>query len=161
MSGLIQQGKHPAKADPTSYELGEDQNGKPFAFLSFDIVDGPDKGRTIGGYFYLTDAAKDYSIERLRNAGATFPGGDIFDPAGIGSSDCQIVVEHDEHNGKTSAKIKFVNKRGGGGVKAENKLSDGGKQRFRDTFKADLLATGSKAKGPEAQLKIDDGDIPF
>lgn len=161
MSGLIQQGKHPARADKTSYELGEDQNGKPFAFLSFDIIDGPDKGRTIGGYFYLTDAAKDYSIEKLRNAGASFPGGDIFANDGIGDSDCQIVVEHEEYNGKTSAKIKFVNKRGGGGVKAENKLSDGGKQRFRDMFKADLLATGSKPKSAEGPPKIDDSDAPF
>jgi len=157
VSNLIQVGKHKARAMKDSYEAGIDDSGKDYAYLGFEITDGPDKGRAIGRYFYLTEAATPYSIESLRCTGATFPGGDITDPDGIGDVECQIVIEHDEYQGKTRAKIKYVNKLGGGGIKPEHKLDDSTKRSFRDRFKAQLLATGSKPKSNA----IDEEDIPI
>lgn len=155
MSNLIQVGKHKARAMKDSYEAGIDDSGKDYAYLGFEITDGPDKGRAIGRYFYFTDAAKLFSIESLRNTGATFPGGDITDPEGIGDVECLIVIEHETWEGKTRAKIKYVNKFGG--IKAEHKLDDSAKRSFRDRLKADLLATGSK---PKANA-ISEDDIPI
>lgn len=157
MSNLIQVGKHKARAMKDSYEAGIDDSGKDYAYLGFEITDGPDKGRAIGRYFYLTEAAMPYSIKSLRHTGATFPDGNIHDPEGIGDVEVQIVIEHDEYQGKVRAKIKYVNELGSGGVKPEHKLDESMKRSFRDRFKAQLLATGSK---PKANA-IAEEDIPI
>lgn len=141
---LIQVGKHRARAMKDSYEVGIDDTGKDYAYLGFEITDGVDKGSRIGRYFYFTDAAKLYSIESLRKAGAEFPGGNIDDPEGLGDVECELVIEHDEYQGKVRAKVKYVN--GLSGIKAEHRLDESAKRSFRDRMKADLLATGSKPK---------------
>lgn len=64
---------------------------------------------SIVGYFSFSDAAVEYTIEKIRNMG--FQGDDLDALNGdclIGNK-CSIVVDHEEYNGQMKAKVKFVN----------------------------------------------------
>lgn len=64
----------------------------------------------ITGYFYLTNDAAEHTIKKIRAMG--FQGSDLRDLAdgqALYKNLCQIVVEHDEYQGKIYPKVGFVN----------------------------------------------------
>lgn len=68
----------------------------------------------ITGWFYLTDKTVEYTIEKLRAMG--WEGDDFRElnqqPAVLAGHKCVITVSHESYEGKTRAKVNFVNPEG-------------------------------------------------
>lgn len=165
---LIDEGKYRAKAK--SAEFGENKNGTPFVMLTFEVSDGNEwAGTQVSDRFYLSDAAAARTIEGMRYAGCVFPGADITNTEGLGSCECEIVIEHEDgDNGRTYYRIKWINSLGfGRGVGSEERLDGGRKKAFASKLRGLVLATQPKGKSmpaddrPEGNPGINDSDIPF
>jgi len=170
---MIPEGKYRACAQGA--EFGTNDNGNDFCMVNFKISEGELTGETISAWLYFsTDKNTERSIESLRYCGCTFPGNDITNTEGIGSREVELVVEHETWEGKTRAKVKWINS-GGAGVKAEQKMNAGAKKNFAQRMKAKLVAGGNSApaSNPAADRvrsavndtfggpKLSNDDIPF
>lgn len=83
--------------------------------VTFRLLEGPDEGRDITAYLALTDARLPYTVKELRLMGWK---DDLNDLLTIQGSFVDLVLEHEQYNGKTQTKVKFINAPGTGGVKA-------------------------------------------
>jgi len=112
---MIPKGKHRAFA--TKGEFGKSKHkGTDFVAVEFEIMgDSPHKGEHITWWGYFTEATQGRVVESLQHAGCTFPNDEITDLEGLGSTEVEIVVEHETYEGKTRAKVQWVNEMGGGG----------------------------------------------
>jgi hypothetical protein len=63
----MEKGRYSARA--VSWQLGEAGTGTPQVGIEFRIEDGDQKGERISGYFALSDAAAEYTLQKLRNCG--------------------------------------------------------------------------------------------
>lgn len=140
---MIPEGKYKARA--TECVFNQDDKGRPQAIIRFDILDGEAAGDTITTYRYFNGGAADFSIKALDAIGCRMEGGDVTDIEGMGV-ECELVIEHEEYNGKWSAKVKYINKLRGPLV--EN-MDATAKKSFAESMKAQVLAIreGSKSKG--------------
>jgi hypothetical protein len=104
--------------------LSTTSRGTPQVAVRLRLVDPP--GQTITWYGFLTDAAIDRTVESLRHMG--WQGTDVRDflaerplPEGF-DQEVEIVVEHEEYEGKTQARVKWINS--GGGLAVKNALTE-------------------------------------
>jgi hypothetical protein len=108
MSYVDQAGNYRAKVtqEPT---LCRSSNGTEQIAIQFMVVDGgPQNGRTIMAYKFLTEAAIKYTVETLRTLG--WQGDDLSDLRTVGSAgEVEIVVHEDMYNEKVYLKVAFVN----------------------------------------------------
>lgn len=125
----------------------------------FTLKDGPDKGKQITAYLYLTEKTKARTCESLMHCGWT--GADFNALPGFGTKDVYLVIEHDTYEGKTNAKVKWVNSATRtAGVKEEDRMSEKQKKGFAAEMEA--LARAAKAEAPkDATLKDADGEDVF
>lgn len=96
------------KAKAIRAELGESQNGTPFAAVTFRLEDHDD---TIVWYGYITDKTTERTLRSLRIAG--WIGNDLRTIEGDGSALREVVdlvIQDDEYNGKVRSKVQWVNK---------------------------------------------------
>ncbi len=109
---MIEKGTYPAKAW-SQVKFGKNANNKPFVRVKFEIKD---HGSILWDGF-LTDEAAERTLEQLENCGWN---GKKLDSAleGMGTKAVELVVDHEEFEGKTYARVKWVN-RPGGNVKNE------------------------------------------
>ncbi len=148
MSDLIPAGRYPAKS--IDAQLGEAKSGNEQIGVCFQIQgDGVCSGRMLTGFFSFSDNAVDYTMEKLRNAG--WQGDDLSDLSSLCPSEveCSIVVQHEDYEGKTNAKIAFVNKPDG--VKMAAPLDDAKKRSLAARMKAKAIA--SRQGQPSAPSK--------
>lgn len=147
MADLIPQGYYRAVAVPVHtddgevwVQFGETKDGSPQVAVQFAILDGPHAGRRCTWFGFFTEKSIKRTIESLRFCG--FKGDDLaklpFQPI---SQEVSITVEHNEWDGKTSARVAWVNAPGGGGVKLEKPMS-----------KDQLRLFGAKLKGHVKQV---------
>lgn len=149
---MIPEGKYQAKA--TGGEFGV-KNDKDFCAVNFEITEGELMGETITAWLYFsTDKNTERSIESLRYCGCTFPGNDITNLAGLGSRECQIVIAHETFEGKTRAKVQWVNSGGVGGMKSEDRMNPGQRKSFAERMKATLVASGKSGGEPSAADRV-------
>lgn len=163
MSNLINPGKHRARC--RSVQLGFSNGGKEQAAVEFDLIDpnDPDNGRSITSYMFFHGGALEYTIANLRTLGwsgndpATLPDDCA---AGKLGNEVDLVVVHDVYNGKTSAKIKFINRIGAGMKRPMDEAQ-------RREFGAGLRNRIAEMNVPAASGTFDDApppgddDIPF
>ena len=108
---LIPAGNYKAVATQTDgayAQIGMSTNGNQQVLINFEIIDGPMAGRRIPWWGFLTDKAWNRTVEALRYCG--FKGDDLY----LLSSqqldqEVELVVEHSEYQGKTNARVKWVN----------------------------------------------------
>lgn len=105
---MIQPGKYRAYAKGAKFDKTK-AKGTDYVAVEFEIMEGPHKGETITWYGYFTEATQGRTVESLQHAGCTFPGDDVTDLEGLGTTEVQIVVNHEEYQGKTSARVQWVN----------------------------------------------------
>lgn len=93
----------------------------PYIGLPLEVDEGPDEGKHITHYMYLSDAAFDYSIEALAEAFGF--DGDLNALANgevsFEGERCSITTEMEEFEGKMSCKVKWLNhvdRVGGNGI---------------------------------------------
>jgi len=104
---MIESGKHIARAvrgDLTT----KGSRGTPVVVVSFRT----EAGESVNWDGWLTPAAVDRTFEGLRLCG--WQSDDVRDLSGIDTNDVEIVVEHEDYNGQTYPRVKWVNALGGG-----------------------------------------------
>jgi hypothetical protein len=174
---MIAVGKYRARC--TSHEHGKSATkGTRFIRLHFEILSEGHEGETIYWDGWITEKTIERFSEALEACG--WDCGSFADVRGLGSIDCQIEVEHETNpeNGKVYAKVKWVNKLGGGGkIKEEHLLPKNEKANLDQEFKAALIERRQNraANPPKAATSRpasaaseddfgpipDDSDIPF
>lgn len=83
--------------------------------VTLEIQDGPDKGQKITWRGYLTEGTWERTVQSLRYMGWT--GDDLANISALPTA-VDIVIDHETYNGKTRAKVQWVNKQGGTGIKS-------------------------------------------
>ncbi len=107
---MLEEGRYKAKAIEAA--LGVAGTGTEQVGVAFEITEGPAKGYEITWYGHFTPKALERTLESLRYCG--WEGDDITDLRGIGKSEVQLVIEHEEKNdGTMQARVKWVNRSGG------------------------------------------------
>jgi hypothetical protein len=118
---MLNEGNYRGK--PIRAALGLTSTGKEQIGVQFDFVEPA--GTRLTWYGFFTDAAMDRTIESLRHCGwkgddlSVFAEGQPL-PEGF-DQEVELVVKHEEYQGKVSARIAFIN--GGGGLAMKEALS--------------------------------------
>lgn len=135
---------------PVSIQWGPGSEKSPFtAAVTFEVLSGPYAGQRITAFLYFGEKSAPHSMKGLRAAGFT---GDDIDKFSDQNPDieCQIVVGHETYQGKTRAKVLWINQAGGGGFVFEKQLSPSELRKFSAQFKGALKSvpavTGKKAE---------------
>lgn len=135
---------------PVHVQWGPATANSPFVgAVSFEVLNGPQAGQKISAFLYFGEKSAVRSMESLRACGFT---GDDIDKFSDQAPDieCQIVVEHETYEGKTRAKVKWINKAGGGAFSFEKPLAPNELRRFSAQFKGALkqipAVAGKKAE---------------
>lgn len=170
------------RAKAVAWSLGEASTGTPQVGVEFEVQDGDHKGERISGYFALSDAAAEYTLEKLRNCGWT--GSDIGEledkeaSASMASKQVELVCEpedvkkdgqlltNDDGSARLRLRIQFVNR--AGGLAMKKSLSDDSRRALAAKMRAKLAALDARNGGPPAQTAktpVANGgavdDIPF
>lgn len=156
---MIPPGNYRAVATPISTEsgdcwaqFGETKNHNPQVVLNFEIIEGDYAGRRVAWFGYFTEKTSQRTVEALRYCG--FTGDDlaaaVYMPL---DQEVQIVIEHEEYNGKWSAKVAWVNRAGGGGFKLDKPMDKNGLSRFAAQMKSAVrdVAEAPGKKGERGQ----------
>lgn len=114
---MVKAGRYNARV--VSYGVPDVEEGKtPAVALTFRFLeDGQD--RELTWYGYLSSKAVDMTMKALITAG--FRGDNmraLGEPEAFEDKEVSIVVEHETFEGKTRAKVKWINELGGAGFKA-------------------------------------------
>ena len=169
---MLPEGTYPAavvpvrtKSGPLAIQFGPATANSPLtAAVSFEILRGPQAGRTISAFLYFSEKTVERTIESLRYCGFT---GDDLDKFSDQNPDVEveIVVQHDTYQGKTKAKVQWINAPSRGFVLQET-LDTKSMKKFAAQFKVALKAakpvTGTKAVREEpTKGAADDIDTGF
>lgn len=136
-------------------EFGYTQNNAEQIAVLFAILgdDDAETGEHITWFGYFTEKTQQRTLEALRYCGWT--GNDLTDLVGLGGAVVEIVVEQEEYNDKWQAKVKWVNRPGGGAVKLAKPMGDKEKRAFAARFRnmaAGIPAVGATpAKAPASK----------
>lgn len=140
---------------PVWAQFGTSKAGNEQVCLQFEIVRGPESGRKVPwfGSFSETRSEKtkksvaERTIESLRICG--FRGNDLATlPAQELTQEVSITVEHNEWEGKKTARVSWVNEPGGGGVKLANPIGGTELRRFAASMKSKLASIGEVVGKP-------------
>ncbi len=134
------------RATPTCWGLGESKNGTEQFVIEFKLGDG----MKIEAYlFFSTEKNTKRSIQSLRYCGWT--GNDIRDVQDL-DSDVEIVVEHEEYNGKMRAKVLWINALGGN-VSKQVKMAPDKAKAFAEKLRASIAEVDAKDGAPTPKPK--------
>ena len=163
MSELHPEGVFQAKC--CEWALIETKSGAPQVYL---VLEKPDGSRLPAYYGSLSEAALPYTLKALRNCG--WAGSDIMEldhaSCGMDKNIVEAVVMHEEYDGKTRAKVKWLNIPG---AIMATPLSADKKAAFAQQLKANILRLEmDKPKAPTQQRQTEpppghpaNVDIPF
>lgn len=133
----------------TFVQFGESKNGNPQVVVNFEILEGEQAGRRIAWFGYFTEKTAPRTVESLRYCG--FVGNDLA--AAVTQQldqEVQIVVGHEDYQGKTSAKVQWVNRGGGDGYRLEKSMDRNALRQFAAQMKGAVMSApevaGKKAE---------------
>jgi hypothetical protein len=145
---VIEEGTYRAKSRRA--QLGMTGTGKEQVGIEWLLLDGTDR-RITSYHYFSSDKAIEISMEALRNAG--FRGMDLSDLSSLTdredtpTPECELVIVHEEYNGKTSAKVRFVN--AGGGLAMANPLDQSQAKAFAARMRGAIAAFDSERGKPQ------------
>jgi hypothetical protein len=137
---------------PVSCQFGESgTKHTPMVLVRFEILRGPQAGQTIGWYGYFPETNEEVGERTIRSLRACGFRADTFAamPAEQVAQECQIVVEHEEYEGKRRAKVQWVNAVAAG-LKVESQMDPSKLRLFSARFEKTLKRIGPMG-GPEAR----------
>lgn len=145
---MIEPGKYRARAREWAFGLAK--SGNEQIGVEFDLLDRPGERMTWFGSF--APKALEFTLKALRACGWT--GSDLAEldanMGGLEQNEVVLVVEHEEYQGKVSARVRWVN--AGGGVGMSNPLDQGGLKSFAARMRAQIVALDpGSAKKPAAR----------
>src|SRR5512133_2180052 len=136
------------RAQSKTAALGKTQGGKEQIAVTFDLLDLP--GQSITWYGYFTETSEETTFRGPRAAGCV--GDDLADLSSLQpGAEVVLVIDHETYEGKTRAKVKFVNS-GSGGIPLKSQLAPDAAKSFAARMKGRLLAFDRTA-GTPAQPK--------
>lgn len=166
---MIAAGTYQARA--VQWRMCETKGGAEQVAVECAILndDGTDADMKITWFGFFTDKTWKRSIEALRFFGWT--GNDVTDLTGLDANVVDLVIAHEEWEGKTRAKVQWVNAPGGGLALKAPLVGDKAKA-FAAKMKALIqdkekgsapAANGKKpaAKKPSPAPSGESEDIPF
>ena len=111
---MIDAGTSRAKARRAA--LGKSSTGKEQVAVEWEMLDAPSGQSSITSYHYFSsEKAIEIAMDQLRAGG--FKGDDLSDLSSLypdaNPPEVELVVAHEEYNGKWSAKVRYVNSLGG------------------------------------------------
>ncbi len=135
------------KARPTGALLGYTKGGNDQVGIGFILLEGPSKGRSISYYGGFGEKSVEFTYQALRNSG--WLGDDLADLSSIEGTEAEpyLVIAHEEYEGVTSARVKWVNS--GGVIAMKERMGPGEAQAFAQRMKGSIMALNQKlaAKG--------------
>ena len=136
------------KARATEAEFGFTNTGTEQVAVVFEVVeDGEFQGERIAWFGFFTEATAERTIQALRVCGWT--GDDLGDLSGFDANEVELVVEHEEYQGKTTAKVKWVNKIGNR-VVLKHKMTDAQRAELAKRMKGLAISTRKPAAASPA-----------
>lgn len=141
---MISQGKHEALAIEWSQVTQNEKSGREEMRVLFELCGGEHNGETITWYGYFTEKTAERTLESLRYMG--WAGTDITDIQGLDQKRVQLVIEHDDYNGKTRTKVAWVNRVNA--VFMGTPMDDAKKKAFAARMKGLVLASKQSASSP-------------
>jgi hypothetical protein len=137
---MIAKGKYRARA--IEHQFGIAGTGTDQIAVAFEILDeGEFQGHSITWFGALTKDAIDGTIKALRTCG--WAGDDLASPDGLERNEVELDIVHDTYNGKTAAKVKWVN-RIGGGIVFKHQMTAAQIAAIAAKYKAHTVATKPK-----------------
>jgi hypothetical protein len=133
------------RARPITAALSKSKNGSEQAAVEFELTELESRRLTWFGSF--SGGARDITLKTLRTLG--WAGDDLADLSGIvsGAEDFEIKVEHEDYQGKTYTKIKWVNKIGGPAL--QNQMGQDEAKAFAARMKGAVVAFNKKDAAPK------------
>src|SRR6478609_8650524 len=137
---MIPAGSYQAVAK--EFVFGRASTGSEQIVVSFEIANGDQVGQRIAWRGYFTEKTEERTLESLEYAG--WDGVSLGKLSGLGSKPCVIVVEHEEgQDGKTYAKVQWVNSLGGG-MSVKEKLETNEIRNLEERLKGLMLERANK-----------------
>lgn len=158
---MLDAGTHKARAK--DYRFGRTSTGTEQVALLFEVTDGPCKGQLITWYGYFTDKTAERTFESLEYAG--WGGKSLLDMSGLGSRECEIVVQHRESaEGREYAEVRWVNRLSSGTIAVKDEMNSAELAAFEKRMRGALLAwkQDRPQRGDSSSSRTaSDDDIPF
>lgn len=168
---MIPAGTYTAKA--RGFAFGVTANDKDYVAIDFEISGPQCQGEVIGwrGYF-STEGAIRRTLESLKYAGWTGAQDTIESLPGLGSAEVELVIQHEDYEGKTYPRVQWVNKLGRGGVALGEEMDAGRKRTFAARLRGHVAAlnappvTGGRpaqqrSPDPDPNNGAEADDVPF
>lgn len=136
------------------------QDDKKQVVVTFRLTSPEVAGQHLAWFGFFTEKTWERTIESLRYCG--FRGDDLSElPNQVLSSEVQLVVEHEEWEGRTRAKVAWVNR--SGGVQLKNPMKQDDLKRFAAMMKSRVrgVSEAPAVPPPGREPGSDDGDDPF
>ena len=128
-------------------DLGDTKKGDPQVAVLLQVVDEEFAGETITWFGYFTDKTKARTLESLRMLG--WATDDLSDLAGISDNEVKIVLEEDTYEGKTSLRVKWINRLGGLALKTP--MSADRKKAFAAQMRGEAILSRQSQGAQSAQ----------
>ena len=136
MSEKIPAGTYKGRGVAGSAQLGMTRNGGDQVAIDVEI---PSLGRTFTTFLFFSDAAKPFSIDRLRALGWDESSDDPSFP-GIDRNEVDVVVKYETYQGEEKLKVEILT--GGGKVTLKDTMTDGQKRSFMASLKTAAKQAG-------------------
>ena len=146
----IPAGKYKVRAVHGSEQYGRSSGGTEQINVDVEFIGGEQEGATATVFLYLSDAAVEYSIAKLRALG--WKGDKISELTGLGDTEAHALVKYETYQGEERMKVDIL-AGGMGRVKVGNPMDP----RAKSALDARLAA---KIKAAPAKGTADD-DLAF
>ena len=149
-------GKFRAKAQTS--ELGYSTNGNEQVTVQFELLEGPDLGKTITWWGYFSEKTADRTLRALLDSG--WDGKDVSVLDGLGSKDVRLTIGNDTYNGETRQRVQWVNPLTG--PKTKTPMADTDRASFAEKMKGRTMALQTTVTSQAGTHENVDSDvIPF
>ena len=141
---MLSKGNYQAIAK--EFVFGRANNGTEQVVVSFEIANGDAAGQRISWRGYFTEKTHERTLDSLEHAG--WDGVSLAKLSGLGSKPCVIVIDHEEGtDGKTYAKVQWVNSLGGG-LSVKEKMQTAEISELEERMRAVMLERKGKRGAP-------------
>lgn len=151
----IPAGKYRARVKTADF--GFTSNGSEQVQVIFDILDPDYDGETVPWWGYFSEKTAERTMQSLRYCG--WKGDDVTNLEGISDNEVELEVEHNTYNGKTNARVAWVNRPGsGGGITVKAPMPEDKRKAFAKKMKALAIKTAKEVPARPAAPQIDPND---
>lgn len=143
------------RARVKSADFGFTSKGTEQVQVVFDVLDPDYDGETVMWWGYFSEKTAERTMQSLRYCG--WKGDDVTDLKGISDNEVEVVVEHNTYEGKTNARVAWVN-RIGAGVAVKAPMPEDKRKAFAKRMKALAIKTAKEVAAAPSAPAIDPND---